>query len=145
MSLLPVEHLRRYYDGLVADEPDAKRHALSLWSDDCTLHVPGNNVFSGAHHRAKEWMASDYLPTLATLGTVRQKEEYFSLVGDERFGLSHYRETFALPRFGVTLAALRHALYEFEDDRIVSIRLFEENPAEADDFFNTYFPVTTVD
>ncbi|MGY2066518.1 hypothetical protein [Blastococcus sp. SYSU DS0619] len=145
MSLLPVEHLRRYYDGLVADEPDAKRHALSMWSDDCTLHVPGCNLFSGAHPRAKEWMASDYLPALAAVGTVRQKEEYFSLVGDERFGLSHYRETFALPQFGVTLAALRYALYEFEEDRIVSIRLFETNPAEVDEFFNTYFPVATVD
>lgn len=135
---LPLEHLHRYYKGLVTDDPAAKEYALSLWSDDCILHIPGHNRFSGAH-KGKEWMAQEYVPALAVLGTVRQKEEYFSLVGDDRYGISHYRETFAVPG-AETLVAIRHALYEFEDDMIVSIRVFEEDEPAADAFFNTYFP-----
>lgn len=136
---LPLEHLRRYYDGLVTDDPEARKYALSLWSDECVLHIPGSNRFSGAHD-GKHWMAREYIPALAVRGTVRQKEECFSLVGDSRYGLSHYRETFFLPDVGETLVALRHALYEFENDKIVSIRVFEADEAAADAFFNTYFP-----
>ncbi|MCL3816949.1 nuclear transport factor 2 family protein [Aeromicrobium wangtongii] len=136
---LPVEHLHRYYEGLVTDDPAAKAYALSLWSEDCILHIPGANRFSGAH-KGKEWMAQEYVPALAVRDTLRQKEECFSLVGDDRYGLSHYRETFAIPG-AETLVAMRHALYEFENDLIVSIRVFEEDEAAADRFFNTYFPV----
>jgi ketosteroid isomerase-like protein len=139
---LPLEHLRRYYAGLVTDDPAAKEYALGLWSDDCALHMAGNNRFSGVHD-GKHWMATEYVPVLAERDTVRQKEEYFSLVGDARYGLSHYRETFHIPDTGETLAAIRHALYEFEGDKIVSIRVFEEDQAAADTFFNTYFPVAT--
>ena len=141
---LPVDHLRRYYDGLVTNDPSAKTYALSLWADDCILHVPGHNRFSGAH-LGKAWMAQDYIPVLATQGTVRQKEEYFSLVGDDRYGLSHYRETFALPEIGETLVAIRHALYEFDGDSIVSIRVFEADETAADTFFNAYFPADADD
>lgn len=140
MSLLPVEHLRRYYAGLVTDDPAAREYALSLWSSECRLHIPGHNLFSGDHD-GKTWMAEQYIPTLATRGTVRQKEEYFSLVGDQKYGLSHYRETFLLPDTGDELVAMRHALYEFEDDLIVSIRVFEEDEPAADAFFTTHFPV----
>lgn len=139
---MPVEHLRRYYTGLVTDDPAAKEYALSLWSDDCILHIPGRNIFSGSHV-GKRWMAAEYVPMLATRGTIRQKEEYFSLVGDDRYGLSHYRETFALPDVGETLVAIRHALYEFEDDSIVSIRVFEADEPAVDAFFNAYFPAGT--
>jgi hypothetical protein len=136
---LPLDHLRRYYDGLVTDDPKAKEHALSLWADDCILHIPGHNRFSGAHV-GKAWMAQEYVPVLASRGTVRQKEEYFSLVGDDRYGISHYRETFTLPDVGETLAAMRHALYEFDGDMIVSIRVFEDDEPAADAFFNAHFP-----
>ena len=137
MTKTPIEHLTRYYDGLINDRPGAREHALSLWAPDCSLTFAGDHPFSGTHH-ARSWQVEVYKPTLRTKVVFDQKTECYDLVADGEFGISHYLEVFELAS-GERLEAERFCIYGFADDQIVSMRVIDADPARVNAFFTTHF------
>lgn len=137
MTQTPLEILTKYYDGLLNERPGARAYAFGLWAEDCVLTFAGSHPFSGTFP-ARTWQPEVYKTALRAKGVVDQKVECYDLVGDDRFGISHYLEVFELPS-GEKLEAERFCIYGFANDQIVSMRVIDADPEAVNHFFNSHF------
>lgn len=137
----PAQILTDYYDKILVERDSAA--ALALWTDETKLYYPGRHRFSGLHVGVA-WVTDEYYPALRAEGGAMRKEKLLSpIVGDDEYALSHYHERLVMQDSGDEILMSRRCLYGFSDGRIATVRVFDEEPDEVNDFFNRYYPIAT--